>query len=371
MPSRFSLNDTKANFTFLGKQLDTSVDLTAIVDAGLLAGFAQAFLEDKLHVGVTSKILVRAGGRRNFTLDDIASQTGFTSNLQQIGGVGGGLDFDLGAIYDLPWSPGIASHVGLSLNNILATNFTMIHAAGGNPPQLPRLVSLGLHTVFAGYGWIDNFHVLLDFAEFQVGGQSDPNLGARSGAFFKHVNLGLEVPIDGWFIPRLGIHQGWFTAGFGLDLTFLKLDFATYEEELSFSPGRFGNRRYTARVQFGIGGPPAPALQSKESLPARPLAPPPGPLPEDGSPKPEPTTPVLTPNAVPTNKEDGFQPPKDMKPDEAPLAPVKEAKPGDAPAGDTKPADAPATETKPADAPAKETKPANAPPQGEQPKEGK
>lgn len=265
----FLVPDTKFNFALLGRDFDSTVDLTAIADGGVLVGFANSFMDDMLHVGLTAKGLVRAGGKRTFTLLDIAQNRDFTLSPDKLGGVGGGIDFDLGGIFQLPIArsgPFLFSRVSLSINNLLASKFDMVKIQGGAPPGLVRQLSIGSHTVLAGWQFIDNFHILLDLAEFSLGGESDPDFGARSGSFFKHLNFGIEAPIAGWFTPRLGFHQGYFTAGFGIDARVIKIDFATYAEELSRGIDRLGSRRVALRVQIGWGGAPPPPILPKDAV---------------------------------------------------------------------------------------------------------
>jgi hypothetical protein len=261
--------NVKANVGLTGAGLDTVIDVTAIGDAGLLVGYARPFLNDNLFVGITAKGLVRGGGRKSYTVTDLVnSQTGFSSfDPNTLGGVGVGLDFDLGGTYVLPIKqvgPMIFTRVSLVFNNLLATNFTLAHITGGNPPGLARMATIAGYSAFEGVGPIENFNVLLDLAEIGIGGESNPDLGGRGGTFWKHLNLGVEAPLKGgWVIPRIGFHQGYFTAGITFDVRAAKFDLATYAEELASGVGRFGSRRWAVRMVFGWGSPP-PAITSKE-----------------------------------------------------------------------------------------------------------
>ncbi len=266
------LNDTKLNFSILGKDLDTSLEVTAISDSGVFAGYAHSFMDDTLHVGVVAKAMVRAGGRRPFSLLDIANKEQFNIDPDKLGGIGAGFDMDLGGTYQIPMpqmGPWLQTHVSLVFNNLLASDLNTIHIKGVKPPGLVRMMSLGSHFVFAGWGPFDNFHALLDLSEFGLGGESDPNLGARGGSFWKHLNIGVEAPMNGWFVPRLGIHQGYLTAGFSVDARVLKLDVATYATELASGVGRLGSRRFAMRLSIGWGGAPAAPIQgTKYEVPA-------------------------------------------------------------------------------------------------------
>ncbi|MCB0404812.1 MAG: hypothetical protein KDD51_08490 [Bdellovibrionales bacterium] len=247
------LADTKANFDVIGAGIDTSLRVAAMSDSGLVVGYGRS-VGHNLHVGLNTKFIVRAGGKKTYSTTDIAQSSSSSLKLTDLGGVGGGIDFDLGAIYEVPeglfpWALG--HRFSLTVTNLLASSFGI--AAQGNAPQLPRYVSLGSYTIFKGIGPINNFIFLLDFAEFGLGGQSDEELGARSGSFWKHVNLGLEMPMGHMFALRTGFRQGNFTLGLGLNLKYFKLDFAWYAEELGTKVGTNSERRLGLRLAFGGG----------------------------------------------------------------------------------------------------------------------
>ncbi len=259
--------DTKLNFMLGGKGIDSTLELAGVSDSGLFIGFAQSFFENhSLHVGTNLKFMGRAGGRKTFTVEDIAKKGSLDFNPHKLGGYGAGIDFDFGVIFDLPELPfGTLSRISANINNVLANRMTWAQR-GGAVPGLPRTLNFGTHTYFAGWDWFDSFLFSIDFAEFQVGGEQDPAYGARQGNFFKHLNLGFEAPMRRWFIPRLGIHQGYFTTGFGIHFRAFKFDFATYEEELGYGPGRLSSRRYAVRIQVGWGDAPPPPLTSRAEL---------------------------------------------------------------------------------------------------------
>lgn len=249
------LADLKADYLLSGKELDSAVDFTAISDSGILVSYGRSIINENLHLGLTSKGLVRIGGRSSFTLADVIQGDKIKLNPNDLGGVGFGIDFDLGLMYDIPYlSFGQANRISFVLNNLLASQFSMGAKASGHPPGLVRTASLGWHTIFSGMDVVPQVHLLADLAEFQIGGEGNTELGARSGKILKHLNLGVEVPL-GVLTLRTGIHQGYFTAGFGLNLTYAKLEFATYGEELSSGPGRLPSRRFALTLALGAGTP--------------------------------------------------------------------------------------------------------------------
>lgn len=253
------LADTKASVSLLGKEFDSSVDATIVSDSGLILGYGRSVFHPRLHLGINAKVLFRAGGRKEFTLVDIAQNGTTNLTLESLGGIGTGFDFDLGAIYELPKIKSlptlVASRLGLTLSNIIATDFPGNRT--GTPPALPRKLSLGSLFVTKGIGVIDNFIVAFDFAEIGIGGQGDIHLGSRGGSFWKHVNIGLETPIRGWLRPRIGLHQGSIGAGFSIDFRVGKFDFAWYEEQIASGVGRLSSRRYAFRLALGY-SPPDP-----------------------------------------------------------------------------------------------------------------
>src|SRR5690606_2259934 len=104
-----------------------------------------------------------------------------------------------------------------------------------------------------GWRFIDNFIVALDFAEFNMGGESDPDLGARKGSFFKHVNFGVEIPMKRFFAIRAGFHQGLPTLGLGLNGKYATLDLAWYGEEMGLSLDTLRHQRLALRLAIGLG----------------------------------------------------------------------------------------------------------------------
>ncbi|MFM8315355.1 MAG: hypothetical protein ACKOA8_13800 [Deltaproteobacteria bacterium] len=249
------LGDVKADYLLSGKELDSSVDFTGIIDSGLLVSYGRTVGNEYTHIGLTAKGILRSGGRVNLTLADLVQGDKVNLNPKDLGGTGFGIDFDLGVMYDIPYLDfGQANRISFVVSNLLASSFSMGSKSTGQPPGLTRTFSIGWHSVFSGGDLVDHYHVMADLAEFQLGGESNPHLGARSGKILKHLNLGVEVPV-GALTVRTGIHQGYVSVGLGFNLTYAKLDFATYQEELSSGPGRLPSRRYALTLALGLGAP--------------------------------------------------------------------------------------------------------------------
>lgn len=246
------LADAKINSAYLGKEVDSYFDVTALVDSGLFIG--KSFPIGKtLSIGLNSKLLLRSGARQTFApLDFVINDTLKFSENQLGSGLGG--DLDLGVTWEPEYAL-IGSRMGYSLvlTNLLATKYNWIIFKNGAPPALQRMASAGAYTVIKGGKVIDYLLFSIDFAELGLGGQDDPHLGSRKGSVWKHVNAGMEFALRTWFILRAGLHQGNWTAGASLQSVVGKLEFATYEEELGLNPGNLSSRRFMFNLAFGVG----------------------------------------------------------------------------------------------------------------------
>lgn len=246
------LADAKINTAYIGRDVDSYFDITALVDSGLFIGKSFA-LGKTVSLGLNTKVLMRAGAREDFAPIEFVTNDNLKFSDNSIGvGVGG--DFDLG----ITWEPEralIGSRMGYSLvvTNLLATKYNWMVLANHTPPALQRMLSAGMYSVIKGGKVIDYVILSADFAELGIGGQDDPHLGSRKGSVWKHVNLGMEFALRTWLILRTGLHQGNITGGISLQSPVAKLEFATYEEELALNPGVLSSRRFMLRLVLGAG----------------------------------------------------------------------------------------------------------------------
>ncbi len=260
--------DVKMNVAVLGRDFDTQVDVAGIGDAGLFLSYGNTFFDPNLSLGITLKGMYRVGGSKTFTTLDIVQQQTADLELKDLGGGGAGVDFDLGATYELPYKPFNSTiRTSLVLNNLLASTFSIARLSGGGaPPALTRMLTVAGLWRLPGWKAFDHFDVVVDFSEFKLGGEADATKGARTGSFFKHLNWGVEAPfLSQFFALRAGFRQGYLSAGFGITTRFLKLDLATYQEELLGNPGQLGGRRFAVRLAFGFGS-AAPSVEPKVEI---------------------------------------------------------------------------------------------------------
>jgi hypothetical protein len=67
----------------------------------------------------------------------------------------------------------------------------------------------------------------------------------------KRLHMGVELALPMILSLRLGLNQGYFTYGVSADLWALKLDFASYTEEVGAHAGQRQDRRYVGQITLG------------------------------------------------------------------------------------------------------------------------
>jgi hypothetical protein len=129
------------------------------------------------------------------------------------------------------WDP----TVGVDLQNITDLDFK---EKGIHPMQLN--VGAAIHPEI---GFIKAI-VALDFVDItrQLGTDDD---------LLKRTHLGAELKFPKVLSLRLGVNQGYFAGGVTLDLWILRLDVATFSEELGSFAGQRPDRRTLAQLSLG------------------------------------------------------------------------------------------------------------------------
>ncbi|MBI5137763.1 MAG: conjugal transfer protein TraF [Nitrospirae bacterium] len=213
-------------------QVNPTVVADAKVDAGLGLSGAKSFavMGNDLSLGVTGKHVRRKGLQRTYTALDIAGSK--FDPLADLEGWESDFAVDLGAQYrfEAPLSPTLAV-TAMNLSDLdfgpLGAIPSTINVGASVQPKL------GPVTVTLAADMVDVTHNATDDTD-----------GPR------RVNLGAEVRLWKFLSARAGSHAGYFTAGATLDLWLVKVDVATYGEELGAFGGQREDRRYIARVDF-------------------------------------------------------------------------------------------------------------------------
>ncbi|MDR1627128.1 MAG: hypothetical protein LBT33_11375 [Spirochaetia bacterium] len=215
----------------------------AVIDAGAVGGIAYSFLEDRLQAGAALRLQHRWSFQHSYLFSDFVDDSIKDIDSDDIKKSLGGFA-DLGVIFNF-WNGGWNPRVGLTANN-LGTNSL------GHAEDLPW--SLTASVGFSPSVQIPSFcelksDILLDFVDITYNFEEDVDTAKR-------INAGIEFWLDGWALRTLrfrgGIHQGYPTLGFGVDLGFLQMNYAHYSEELGAYAGQRRDTRHVFELVVGL-----------------------------------------------------------------------------------------------------------------------
>ncbi len=224
-----------------------SIDPLVLMNVGPSITVARRLLdENRLTVGVTARTEFRANANSNFSIQDFLGGTKVSDAVK--GGNGAGFDFDLGTTFKPHWTLGGFSYqVGFAINNIMDGKYTNIGKPiktdwSADPLQSPRTYNFGVSARHTGIPVFDSVLFALEVTD--IGNNTN-------GSFYRLLHAGSEAK---WkdLIARVGLNQGYYTAGFGIDLGFFNANLATYGEELGLNAGVREDRRYALQIGFEI-----------------------------------------------------------------------------------------------------------------------
>jgi hypothetical protein len=84
----------------------------------------------------------------------------------------------------------------------------------------------------------------LDYIDVTRQYEEDDDLGKR-------LHMGVELQTPFFVSVRAGLNQGYVTAGATVDFRFVRLDFATYTEEVGAFAGQREDQRYVFQLTAG------------------------------------------------------------------------------------------------------------------------
>ncbi len=232
---------------------------------GVLLGAAQKFdgiLGGKLTVGLGLKFITQKSYEAGLDAGEVTEHKDdlgtYLQDKYEVSNSGFGAD--IGVIYE----PGIltALHpaIGLSLMNIGTLNFDDVYGAqpmtlnGGISisPEVPLLDSLTVSVDYvdmlnAQQARVRNYNPYRSFDQYD---NADIDFDVM-----QHLRAGLKAGVfdNSWVTTTLmaGLYQGAYTAGVDFQFTLLKIQAATYQEQLGAKTGQLEDRRYM--VGLGIG----------------------------------------------------------------------------------------------------------------------
>jgi hypothetical protein len=232
-----------------GLRNNYEIDTQAYVDIGPAVTYGHTFLDDdSLSIGVTGHFIYRLTSRTPYTINDLLRGVSFAPN--SVGSEGTDVDFDLGVTKKLShWTPaGCDITLAAALDSVLGGKFngTILHPtnAPNRPVPMYRAFGTGVSIHRDWLGFLRDPVVAVE--------ASDIGTRNQNGSFYRTLHLGGETRLIGVLLGRIGINQGYFAAGVGVDLKLLTIDAATYGEELGLNAGDMQDRRYALRVALQL-----------------------------------------------------------------------------------------------------------------------
>ena len=235
------------------------------VYGGVFVGGAKKFEQianGDLTVGVSVKYITQnsyeAGLDEAEVLqhkDDLAT---YIQDTYEVSNSGFGMD--LGLLYEpyilKQWHP----KIGLSVMNIGTLNFDDVYGVQ------PITFNMGI-SVAPEVSYVDSLVIAVDYVDITneqqarvrnynpYRSQDQYDSVSIEYNFMQHFRAGLSLGLfdNKWITTTLnaGLYQGAYTAGIDFQLTLLKLQFSTYQEQLGSTVGQLEDRRYV--VGLGLG----------------------------------------------------------------------------------------------------------------------
>jgi len=231
---------------------------------GIVLGGAKPFETDygRVDVGVGIKFIQQTAYEGTLGVSELLGDNN-TDNLSdtlqnRYEKKSSGFGIDLGVNYhpfaDNYWNPVF----GMSIMNIGSMGMrgsyghqpTTVNIGASVSPKVPYLSKLTLAADYVDLFSANKTRIYNYSADSELS-YSD----YQDGDMLKRLRLGVGVGlIDSQYFSsdlNLGLYQGAYTAGLDIELLFLKVHFATFEEQLGLGSANLSDRRYM--VQMGIG----------------------------------------------------------------------------------------------------------------------
>ena len=213
-----------------------NLDISAVNDYGYAIGGAIPLLPT-MHIGTVIKYIQRTGSRVPFGPSFVGSLDPDTI-MESVETKGRGYSMDLGLNLLIPGP--VSPVMSFVWRNVGVTSFKAESLTLAAPPRDLDEMSLGLAlNLDAGLVTVNPAF------DFRYLNRSDVQLG-------KKVHFGVEIGLPLIDI-RAGFNQGYYTAGVGLNLGIIRMDAATYGEELGAYPGQREDRRYMLQFSLELG----------------------------------------------------------------------------------------------------------------------
>lgn len=229
---------------------------------GVVAGVAKPYNTEvgRVDIGFGLKFIRQMSYEGTLGLGDLTTAQDDPDSLQdKFESAASGFGVDIGVVYHPLPDNFLHPKFGLSVLNM--GQMGMDGAYGGQPIT----VNLGA-SISPDVPYIEKFVLAVDYVDlfnankvriYQFNGENDQVLYTdyAESDFMKRLRLGASL---GLFDTKLlsatlnaGLYQGGYTAGADLEVLFLKLNVATYQEQLGTGSVDILDRRYMAKIAIG------------------------------------------------------------------------------------------------------------------------
>lgn len=213
-----------------------TMNLNYFFDYGFAAGVGFEVVPSILKIGIVGRRVNRTG--TTLPVGPAVLATNETSSLEaELRRRGTGYGADLGMTLTLPGP--VKPSLSFVWKNAGSMQFKHEEGIGAPPSIEPEMIIGGALEISAP--------LITITPSFDYKYMDRPTI--QSG---RKIHLGVEISLPLIDI-RAGFHQGYYTAGVGLDFGILRLDAATYGVELGEYPGQEEDRRYVAQLTFELG----------------------------------------------------------------------------------------------------------------------
>jgi len=227
------------------QNLGPTLSIEGYQDSTLAYGYAQKIdagpLGKDFSVGATAKVVYRGYVGKALPAPEFVINPDYFSAKDMDEGLTA--DLDIGTMWKIPSADYvyIQPYISTVVRNVIdygfKTNFHLIDPNSGEPPKLGRRFDIG--TRLQGkkfWNLVPSF--TMDFKD----------IGHEYWTWMKGHHLGIEVLWDvSWWLRggyRIGLNQGYLTAGVSATLVWFQLDIATWGEELGTTNAKKENRRW-------------------------------------------------------------------------------------------------------------------------------
>lgn len=210
-----------------------AVEMSGGYEYGPVAGASFPIPITGLRVGAGGKWIARSWIEHGFTIREMAAEDFDISDYQKDGS---DFSLDLGILYELPFLEGLKPKVGISYLDITDLDF--------GDSKIPARLNLGF-SINPKVPVLADLIVALDYEDLTHSYSQD-------SSFWKRLHLGMEGGfLKRHILLRLGLNQGYPTAGVELDVWLLRLGYVYYSEEMGAYAGQDRDSRHLVQLTLG------------------------------------------------------------------------------------------------------------------------